>query len=256
MADDIEAILRSAAGTDAARADAWDAFHQSATPDEFAAKVKGLSIPDSVKADLWDLKAAAKPQQATPTANAAPGSNTGLGLVSAGRGVPAAAGLAMEAATNPALPRMAATVGRTVGAVAPAVGALVTGNPAEAIALAANAGKSAWAGGKAGYFTGKLAQGAAGPVASALEKAAPYAQTLSTIGVVQGALDLAQMAEPDRRDVGTLGVGPSVKAGAIPMTPELVKMPVADAVKSLTDAGWPESRAKSYVTQMRKLMSR
>lgn len=263
MADDIEAILRSAAGTDAARADAWDAFHQSATADEFAAKVKGLSIPDSVKADLWDLKSSTKGQTATTAPNASPGSNAGLGMVAAAKAIPAAAAGAMELATNPAVPQAAAAIGRTAGAIIPTAGELLAGNPAAAIAAAAAASKTSWAGGGAGWGLGKLAQKAAAPLgagnlgpAAALAKIAPYAQTLGTLGGAQNVLGLAQMADPDRQDIGTLGVGPSVKAGAIPMTPELVKMPVADAVKSLTDAGWPEARAKSYVTQMRKLMSR
>jgi hypothetical protein len=62
MADPIDPVaarLAQAPTTDAVRADAWDAFHQTATADEFAARVKGLAIPDAVKADLWDLKQAA-----------------------------------------------------------------------------------------------------------------------------------------------------------------------------------------------------
>lgn len=187
----------------------------------------------------------------------------GMDAAAVGRGVPVAADAAMELATNPAVPRAAAAVGRVAGAVAPAGAALAAGNPGEAIALGANAGKTAWAGGGVGWKLGKLAQKAAAPlnaeglgVAGILQNVAPYAQALSTIGGAQGVNDLAQMAEPKRRDIGVLGVGPSVKTGAIPDTPKLVGMAVEDAVRSLTDAGWPEARAKSYVTQMRKLMAK
>src|SRR5437868_5612628 len=62
QADPVADLLRKAPASDAIRAAAWDAFHQSASVDDFAAKVKGLALPDSVKADLWDLK-----QQSAPT---------------------------------------------------------------------------------------------------------------------------------------------------------------------------------------------
>lgn len=222
-----------------------------------------VAFPDSMTSAQIDAAATRLYQNARVTAGktsetagasgdaapqTAPGSNMALGAAAAGRGIPAAATGVMELATNPAVPQMAATAGRVAGAIAP----IAKFGPVGVVGAA----KGAWAGGKAGYFTGKLAQAAAGPVAGALEKIAPYAQTLSTLSGAQGVGDLAQMAEPERRDIGTLGVGPSVKTGAIPMTPELVAMPVEDAVKSLTDAGWPEARAKSYVTQMRKLMKR
>jgi hypothetical protein len=132
-----------------------------------------------------------------------------LTMMSAGRAVPMMANASMEFATNPSVPRTAATIGRVVGAVAPTVGEAATGNVPAAIALAANAGKTAWTGGKAGWFTGKLAQNAAAPVASMLEKAAPYAQTLSTLGGAAGVGELAQVSEPNRKDIGFLGIGPT-----------------------------------------------
>ncbi len=39
------------------------------------------------------------------------------------------------------------------------------------------------------------------------KRVAPYGQTLSTLGIVQGALDLHQMAEPNRKDIGFMGIG-------------------------------------------------
>lgn len=47
----------------------------------------------------------------------------------------------------------------------------------------------------------------ASPAETIAKRIAPYAQTLSTLGTVQGALDLHQMAEPNRKDIGFLGVG-------------------------------------------------
>lgn len=185
-----------------------------------------------------------------------PGSNTALEMAAAAKGIPNAARGAMEAATNPNVPKVAAAIGRATGGVAPIIGGASAGGPVGALAGVGATAKGAWAGGKAGYYTGKIAQGVASPVAGALERLAPYAQTLSTLSGAQGVLDMAQMAEPERRDIGVLGVGPSASSGSIPMAPELVQMKPEDAVKSLTDAGWPEARAKSYVMQMRKLLSR
>lgn len=179
----------------------------------------------------------------------------GMDAAAAGAVLPGAARGAMELATNPSVPQVAAKVGRVVGGLAPAVTGIVEGSPMGTMAGLAASGKTAWAGGKTGYFTGKAMQGAAAPVASVLEKVAPYAQALSTLGGAQGVGDLAQMAEPDRRDIGVLGLGPSIKANGIPNADVIAKMPPEDAVKSLTNAGWPEARAKSYVVQMRKLMA-
>lgn len=209
---------------------------------------------------------APKAGSAPPTEKAPQGSNAALGMAAAAKAVPAAATGAMELATNPAVPKAAAAIGRTAGAIIPTAGELLAGNPAAAIAAAAAAGKTSWAGGGAGWGLGKLAQKAAAPLgagnlgpAAALEKVAPYARTLATMSGIQGGLDLAQIAEPERKDIGTLGLGgtpPKWMTAKVPDTPTIVSMPVADAVKSLTDAGWPESRAKSYVTQMRKLMAK
>ena len=110
-------------------------------------------------------------------------------------------------ATSPTLPKSAATVGRITGAIAPmAAGAYEYGLPGF-FSGAVGAAKGSWAGGKTGYFTGKLLQNATMPIAKGLSAAAPYATVLSG---AQGVGDLAQMAEPDRKDIGVLGVGRSV----------------------------------------------
>lgn len=129
----------------------------------------------------------------------------GLALAAVGNGIPAAARAATAFAESP-------TAAKTIGAVArgaTTVGAIVhgiaTANPAQVLA-ASNEG---WAAGKGGYFLGKGMQSVAAPVGKLLGKAAPYAQSLSTLGGASGVGDLAQMAEPQRKDIGFLGVGPS-----------------------------------------------
>lgn len=135
------------------------------------------------------------------------GDSGGIITMGAAAALPAAANLAAEFATNPNVPKMAAAGGRFIGAVAPAVAGGYEYGPTGAIAGLAAAAKGAWAGGKTGWFTGKLAQNIAAPVASIMEKAVPYASALSALFGVQGVGDLAQMAEPKRGDIGIAGIG-------------------------------------------------
>lgn len=139
-----------------------------------------------------------------------PGTNSSLGLAS----VRPAANVAAEVATNPALPKTAASIGRITGAIAPAIAGGIEGGPVGGAAGLMAAAKGSWLGGKTGYFTGKLIQNAAIPVAKGLEAIAPVASALSGAA---GVGDLAQMAEPNRKDIGFLGLGPSVNVpGAEP----------------------------------------
>jgi hypothetical protein len=55
-----EQILRAAPVDDSARADAWDAFHQSQNEEDLTGRLQKLSLPQSVKADLWDAKHSGK----------------------------------------------------------------------------------------------------------------------------------------------------------------------------------------------------
>jgi len=154
--------------------------------------------------------------------------------------VPAIRDAVMDVATSPTLPATlgtAARAGTTIGGV---VHGAVTLNPAEVLA----ASKAGWAAGKGGYFLGKGAQAVAEPVANALDKAVPYAQTLSTLAGAQGVLDLAQIAEPQRKDIGFLGI----KAGD-PVDPNhpallnLLAMKAADAIKYLVNEGMSVAQA-------------
>lgn len=175
-------------------------------------------------------------------------SSGALRMAAAAKVVPAATRVVEELATNPAVPRVAAKVGKVVGAVAPAVVGGAEGGPIGALAGVAAASKGAWAGGKTGWFTGKLAQEVAGPVASILGKVAPYVQTLSTVSGIQGGLDLAQMAEPKRQDLGFLGVGKSINViGAHPALVNLLVSKVTDAVNALMSHGLSKDDAIAAV---------
>lgn len=62
QADPVADRLKKAPVTPSVRADAWDAFHAATDLDDFTKRLGSLSMPDAVKADLWDLKASAAPK--------------------------------------------------------------------------------------------------------------------------------------------------------------------------------------------------
>lgn len=118
-----------------------------------------------------------------------------VGMAAASRAVPLAADAATEVATNPGVKQAGSMLGQILGGLQ----AAKTGDP---LGVAGGV----WVGGKAGWHTGALAQRMAAPVAAGLQKIAPYAQSLNTLGGLEGVDELAQMAEPTRKDIGTLGV--------------------------------------------------
>ena len=142
----------------------------------------------------------------------------------------------MEFATSPTAAKTAgalANAGTTLAGVAHGV---ATGNIPEIIASPI----AGWQAGKGGYWLGKRLQSVAAPVATALEKVAPYASALSG---AQGGLDLAQMDDPKRQDIGVLGIGTRGTAAdqAAVMTAQikgLVKqgIPLGTATKTVYDA--------------------
>jgi hypothetical protein len=162
-----------------------------------------------------DITAAVKKlyDQAVESGKPKPGTLSGFTLAGAGKAAPYAADSLLNFATSPTVPKTIGGLART-GVTLGAIGhGLATGSPTEVLA----APMEGWAAGKGGYFLGKGAQSAVKPVASALDAAAPYAQGLSTLGGAQGINDLAQMAEPNRKDIGFLGMAPSVNVpGAKP----------------------------------------
>lgn len=130
---------------------------------------------------------------------------SGAALAGGGGMVPKLATAAAAFATSPTAPKVGSAIGKVVGGIAPAVGGALEAGPVGALAGLAAASKGAWAGGKTGYFTTKLGQAAASPVASALEKLTPFAQSLGTLGGATGVGDLASIAEPNRADTTILG---------------------------------------------------
>ncbi len=138
-----------------------------------------------------------------------PSTKSALSMATAKPGISVAANLSARMATSPTLPKTAATIGRIIGGVAPPIGGAMVGGVPGFLAGIGAAAHGSWAGGKTGWHSGKLMQSVATPVARGLSAAAPYAQSLGTLAGAQGPLDLAQMAEPNRRDIGFLGMGAS-----------------------------------------------
>ncbi len=211
--------------------------------------IQGPDGPLIVPDDATDAEISAL-TKAIPAANApsAPKARTWTALAAQGvaQAVPVAATGAMQLATSPAVPRAVASIGRAMGGAAP-----IVASPANPMSYLAASG-GAWSGGKAGYFTGKLAQNLAAPAAKVLDAVAPYAQALSTASGAQGALDLAQMAEPDRKDIGTLGVtvGPprtDEEKAAHPALINLAVEKVSDAINRLMSLGLPRGEAVRQV---------
>lgn len=154
-----------------------------------------VEFPDSMSSDEVNAAAAKLYQDHQPK----PSDSEALGLAA----LRPATSLVTDMATNPAFPKATATAGRIIGGLAPVIGGgSKYGLGGAAMGLAGSA-QGSWAGGKTGYFTGKMLQSMAMPVAKGMNAMAPYVGPLT---VASGASDLAQMAEPTRKDIGTFGV--------------------------------------------------
>jgi hypothetical protein len=153
-------------------------FPDGTSDDEIAAALGGTEQPSPVNAS-------ANPAATSPSV-----------IVGATRAaLPGIRQAAEEVATHPGVVSAATRVGQVAGGI---------GGIAKAGPLGMHSG--ARYGGIAGRLAGQATQKAAGVMAGALERAAPYTQALSTLSGAQGVLDLAQMAEPNRGDIGVLGV--------------------------------------------------
>lgn len=171
------------------------------------------AFPDSMTEAQVNAAATRLYQQANPGKKQPPSSSWTTPTVSlAEPAASLASTTTAQLATNPNVPKAAAAAGRVIGGLAPIVGGGAEYGAGGALMGVGAAAKGAWAGGKTGWFTGKLAQNIAAPIAEIMEKAVPYAQAVSTLAGAQGVGDLAQMADPKREDIGTLGVGRSGRA--------------------------------------------
>jgi hypothetical protein len=118
--------------------------------------------------------------------------------------------VARSAATFAASPSVPRTMGKIANA-ATTLGALGHGAYTGNLGQVTAAPIEGWAAGRGGYFLGKGMQSLARPVARGLQAAEPYIKGAGpTVSGAMGVGDLAQMAEPTRQDIGTLGVGKTV----------------------------------------------
>lgn len=180
-------------------------------------------------------------------------SKGGLVLATARAAAPVVTRGVQELATNPNVPKVAASIGRVAGGLAPVAAGLAEGGVTAPLAGMAAAAKGAWIGGKTGWFTGKLAQNMAAPIAKAIEAVTPYLATVSTLAGAQSALDLAQMADPTRKDIGFLGIGGSTESDPThPALLNLLGMKFNAAVKSLVAKGMPTKEAVGAVRTLRE----
>lgn len=159
--------------------------------------VGNVSFPDSMS-DADIAAVAAKQYAATqqPSEQSKPSTLTALGMRAAGAAAgPIATGVE-NFATDPNAWKTWKAVGEAIGGVT----GLVKGGPVGAAA-------GMWAGSKVGWRTANAAQKIAtaiAPTIARIAKAAPYMNAASG---AQGVLDLAQMAEPNRKDIGVMGIG-------------------------------------------------
>lgn len=175
---------------------------------------------------------------ALPVTTARPSTNIALGFAGAGKATRTAADIATELATNPKVPYIGSKIGRAVGAVAPVVAGAQEGGLVGAMVGMAASAKTAWAGGRTGWFSAKLAQNIAAPAADILVKATPYMKALNRFAGPQSALDLAQLADPNRRDIGVLGIGSTQHVpGEHPALVNLAVQKIGDSIKSLMGYG-------------------
>lgn len=128
-----------------------------------------------------------------------------------------------QLATNPGI----VAAGKIAGRVGGLVKSIATKNPFTMLG-------SMEVGSKAGGDAAAVAQAAALKASPAIAKAAPYAQVLGTLSGAQGGLDLAQMAEPNRQDIGVLGMGTQ---GSASDQAAVMKSQIANLVKSGTPVG-------------------
>ncbi len=160
--------------------------------------------------------------------SAHPVSGTGGAVLSAiGSGLPAAANAVEDFATSPTAAQAGGALARGLTTAGEIGRGIFTGSPADILA----APRVGWAAGKGGYWLTKGAQSIARPIAGTLQMVAPYGPAVSAVGGAANVGQLAQMAEPNRRDIGFLGAGPSVNVpGAEPPVLNSLAAKLRDAI--------------------------
>ncbi len=118
-----------------------------------AETLKGASLGASIKDGLQALLDHPVKAAATAAAYASPMLKTGM----------------EELATNPNVPKMGSQLGRIIGGVGAPIGGAVESGPIGFLTGLALASKAAWAGGRTGWFTAKLAQQLAAPASKLLK---------------------------------------------------------------------------------------
>lgn len=141
---------------------------------------------------------------------------------------------AEEVATHP----NTVSAGKRTGEVVGGLIGLGQGGPVTGAPLGMIAGE------KSGELAAKTAQRLAVPVAKIGERLAPYAQAISTLSGAQGVNDIAQMAEPTRRDIGFMGIGATQYVpGQQPALVNLLLMKLSEAVQQLMARGMSQGEA-------------
>lgn len=210
-------------------------------PDGWEVVSSPKTAPAASVPDGWEVVSTAPTKEKQSDSGA-------LGIRAAAAAVPVVARGAAEFATNPNVAKTGAAIGKVIGGVAPVVGGLVEGGPVGGLVGVAAASRGAWAGSKTGWFTGKMLQSLSAPIANAAETLAPYAQAISTVSGAQGVLDLAQMADSARKDIGTLGVSiaeprSQAEKDAHPALLNAVAAKIGELATSLKNVGVPAAEA-------------
>ncbi len=212
---------------------------------------KTQSFPD----DATDAEISAA-LNAIPAANAehapqaktwTPADSGSVAMAGASAALSPAAQLMAEVGTNPNFPKAMGTAARTAITLGGLGHGVVTGNLPEIVASPI----AGWQAGKGGYFLGKGVQSVARPLSDMATKIAPVVQAAAG---AQGALDLAQMAEPGRKDIGTFGVGKSADVKNDPAAIERVvkaSPSIGDAVANLQQLGLSQGEAVRAVLNLK-----
>ncbi len=177
------------------------------------------------------------------------GSSAGLTGAIASKGAAALGNAAYEFGTSPTAKETASAIAKKVYPTAAilsgaASGGALGGIPGAiegAIVAVPAAVQKSWNVGRTAYRVTRAAQNVARPVASAIESAAPVLKAVSAASGAQSALDLAQMAEPSRKDIGTLGIGKSA-------TPAEEDAMIVSAVHSMVQQGSTPAQAAAVLS--------